>query len=169
MVYPILSNSSKSKVQLCSEVEKCPFLLPKASIFPWVPKSLTVFHPLAKFTASYHSFCEQTVFSVWQIGAFWRQKNLRNISWKGASFSAFCILQAFFYYFVESLQQSTWGLDYNWFGSIYDQLGTTGVWICLSFFLIITVFNCFPCELVLEHWPKEYKNFFCCCLKGGIK
>lgn len=69
-------HSSKSKVQLCSEVEKCPFLLPKASIFPWEPKALTVFHPLAKFTASSHSFCEQTVFSVWQTGAFWRQKTL---------------------------------------------------------------------------------------------
>lgn len=42
---PLSSSSSKSKVQLCSKVEKCPFLLPKASIFSWVPKAPTVSYP----------------------------------------------------------------------------------------------------------------------------
>lgn len=42
---PFSTSSSRSKLQLCSKVAKCPFLLPKTSVFPWVPKALTISHP----------------------------------------------------------------------------------------------------------------------------
>lgn len=41
-----------------------PFPVAKSLRFPMNTKALTVFHPLAKFTASSHSFREQAVFSV---------------------------------------------------------------------------------------------------------